>query len=72
MRRNPFVTLLIPALLLIAGQDLTAINTSDTRLMSQPAASSSHIAFIYAEDLWVMNADGSSPRRLTVDEGIRI
>jgi tricorn protease len=70
MKRKPFVTLLIPALLLIAGQDLTAINTSDTRLMSQPAASSSHIAFIYAEDLWVMNADGSFPRRLTVDEGI--
>jgi len=70
MKRKTFVTILIPALLLIAGQDLTAINTSDTRLMSQPAASSSHIAFIYAEDLWVMNADGSSPRRLTVDEGI--
>ena len=39
-------------------------------MMSQPAVSSTHIAFIYAEDLWVMNADGSSPRRLTVDEGV--
>ncbi|MDZ7636434.1 MAG: hypothetical protein U5L72_19240 [Bacteroidales bacterium] len=38
--------------------------------MSQPAVSTTHIAFIYAEDLWVMNADGTSPRRMTVDEGI--
>ena len=34
------------------------------------AISANHIAFIYAEDLWVSNADGSQPRRLTVDEGI--
>jgi tricorn protease len=46
------------------------INTTDTRMMSQPAISSRHIAFIYAEDLWVANPDGSQPRRLTVDEGI--
>jgi tricorn protease len=70
MKRKPFTTFLITVLLFSAAQDLTGINTSDTRMMSQPAASSSHIAFIYAEDLWVMNADGSAPRRLTVDEGI--
>lgn len=42
----------------------------DTRLMSQPALSDTHIAFIYAEDLWVANKDGSNPKRLTIDEGI--
>lgn len=47
-----------------------AIDTKDTRMLSQPAISAGHIAFIYAEDLWVANADGSQPRRLTVDEGI--
>ncbi|MDO5977568.1 S41 family peptidase [Flavivirga spongiicola] len=41
-----------------------------TRLLSQPAISDSHIAFIYAEDLWVANKDGSNPKRLTIDEGI--
>ena len=46
------------------------INTKDTRMMSQPAISSKHIAFIYAEDLWVANTDGSFPVRLTVDKGI--
>jgi tricorn protease len=47
-----------------------AIDTKDTRMLSQPAISAGHIAFIYAEDLWVANIDGSQPRRLTVDEGI--
>ncbi len=46
------------------------INTEDTRLLSEPAISDSKIAFIYAEDLWVANKDGSNPRRLTVDEGV--
>ncbi|QYA24293.1 peptidase S41 [Gramella sp. MT6] len=46
------------------------INKEDTRLLSQPAISDSKIAFIYAEDLWVANKDGSNPKRLTVDEGV--
>jgi tricorn protease len=48
----------------------SGINTKDTRMLAQPAISSNHIAFIYAEDLWISNIDGSYPRRLTVDEGI--
>ncbi|MDX1720079.1 MAG: peptidase S41, partial [Salegentibacter mishustinae] len=51
----------------LAAQD---INKEDTRLLSTPAMSDSQIAFIYAEDLWVANKDGSSPKRLTVDDGI--
>lgn len=47
-----------------------AINPKDTRMLSQPAVSASHIAFIYAEDLWITNIDGTQPRRLTVDQGV--
>ncbi|MEP7129288.1 MAG: peptidase S41, partial [Chitinophagales bacterium] len=57
-------------LLLLASSAVYGINTTDTRLLSQPAVSANNIAFIYAEDLWIANADGSQPRRLTVDEGI--
>jgi len=39
-------------------------------MLAQPAITNNHIAFIYAEDLWVANIDGSNPKRLTVDEGI--
>ncbi|GAB2826868.1 S41 family peptidase [Ferruginibacter profundus] len=47
-----------------------AIDNTDTRMLSQPAASANNIAFIYAEDLWVARADGSQPRRLTIDRGV--
>ncbi|TAH07350.1 MAG: peptidase S41 [Sphingobacteriia bacterium] len=60
------------ALLLITGfnQIALAIDTNDTRLLWQPAISKSYIAFIYAEDLWVANRDGSNPKRITASEGL--
>ncbi|MCC6836213.1 MAG: PD40 domain-containing protein [Cytophagales bacterium] len=56
--------------LLLLTLSAFGIDVKDTRLLSQPAISDTHVAFIYAEDLWVANVDGSNPRRLTVDEGI--
>ncbi|MCK4745963.1 MAG: PD40 domain-containing protein, partial [Bacteroidales bacterium] len=56
-------------MLFVAG-NLAAIDPNDTRLLEQPAISQDHIAFIYAHDLWVADADGAHPRRLTVDEGV--
>ncbi len=50
---------------LLAGQ-----NIEDTRLVHSPAVSEDKIAFIYAEDLWIAELDGSNPRRLTIDEGV--
>ncbi len=69
MRRisNSFVICLV---LLTTAAGLRGIDPTDTRLLAQPAISHSHIAFIYANDLWVANRDGSYPRRLTVDEGV--
>ncbi len=49
---------------------ITAQINKDTKLLSQPAVSQSHVAFIYAEDLWVANIDGTNPTRLTIDKGI--
>lgn len=48
----------------------TSSYSQNTKLLSQPAISADRIAFIYAEDLWVANKDGSNPIRLTIDEGI--
>lgn len=62
--------ILVILLLLVFPGISSGINSNDTRMMSQPAISADHIAFIYAEDLWVANSDGTQPRRLTVDEGI--
>lgn len=57
-------------LLLLHSIPVNAQNTTDTRLLWQPAISNDHIAFIYAEDLWVANRDGSNPQRITVSEGL--
>lgn len=62
-----FLLLFLSTSLLLQAQE---INLQDTRLLSKPAISHAQIAFIYAEDLWVANKDGSHPRRLTIDEGI--
>lgn len=39
--------------------------SAETLLLRQPALSAEHLAFVYAGDLWLANADGSQPRRLT-------
>lgn len=56
--------------LLLLSTAVFAINPADTRMLNQPAISAGRIAFIYAEDLWTANPDGSNPKRLTVDEGV--
>src|SRR5882757_5833967 len=43
---------------------------NDTRLLAMPAISEKNIAFVYAEDLWIADADGKNPRRLTSDIGL--
>src|SRR6266481_4882205 len=47
-----------------------AIDTQDTRLLSDPALSADLIAFAYANDLWSARLDGSSVRRLTSHPGV--
>jgi tricorn protease len=56
--------------LLFARGALAEPNVHDTRLLSQPAVSGKHVAFIYGDDLWVANHDGSNVRRLTSDIGM--
>ena len=46
------------------------VNVRDTRLLHQPATSGTHVAFVYADDLWVARLDGTDVRRLTTDEGV--
>jgi tricorn protease len=49
---------------------ILAVNTADTRMMQQPAISSTQIAFTYSNDLWIANLDGTNVRRLTSDAGV--
>ncbi|MYM25938.1 peptidase S41 [Duganella sp. FT135W] len=53
----------------VSAPVLALPSTSDTRMLTEPALSAHHLAFIYAGDVWIANADGSAPRRLTSDPG---
>jgi tricorn protease len=50
------------------------VDATDTKLLTQPAISAGHVAFIYAGDLFVAdlngNANPSNVRRLTTDDGV--
>ena len=72
MNKTPILTAIAAAAALLLGHPATAFalpNTTDTRMLSEPAVSSSHLAFIYAGDLWLTNRDGGGARRLTSDLG---
>ncbi|MDY3551185.1 PDZ domain-containing protein [Gemmata sp. JC717] len=59
--------------LALAGHAPAALaqpDQSDTRLLAMPAISAKNIAFVYADDLWVADAGGKNPRRLTTDLGL--
>lgn len=70
MKKNYFPALALITMLCTMQATAQKIDLTDTRMMTQPAVSENQIAFIYAEDLWVANLDGSQPKRLTVDEGV--
>ncbi len=46
-----------------------AQNPGESRMMTDPSVSSSHIVFVYANDLWVADLDGANVTRITSNEG---
>jgi tricorn protease len=57
-------------LLFASSAKVWSIDIHDTRMLADPAVSKDHIAFAYANDLWVANIDGSNVRRLTSHPGL--
>ncbi|MCU1244301.1 MAG: tri1 1, partial [Acidobacteria bacterium] len=55
--------------LILCAAPILAVDIHDTRLLAEPAVSRDHIAFTYANDIWVANLDGSGVRRLTSHPG---
>lgn len=70
MTRNGFALVFVLVFALLAPQAVGAIDITDTKFLTQPAVSEGHVAFVYANDLWVAEVNGSNPRRLTSDEGV--
>ncbi|MDH3628917.1 MAG: PDZ domain-containing protein [Acidobacteriota bacterium] len=64
-RRTEIVLLVVVLLLLVlpAGAD------EQTRLFRNPAIGERHVAFVYANDIWVVDRGGGDARRLTTFHG---
>ncbi len=62
--------LTLAAAVLLAAAPALAVDTSDTRLVSDPATSGRQVAFVYANDLWIAAADGTGVRPLTTHPGV--
>ncbi len=64
----------VPATLLALALATTSPAPADaqspgTRFLRQPSVSADAIAFVHANDIWVVGRDGGQARRLTTDEG---
>jgi tricorn protease len=63
------VTRLVAACLVL-GAATPSLLPAQTRLLRQPTISAQHIAFSYANNLWVVGRDGGEARRLTSFQGV--
>ncbi|KUO56979.1 MAG: peptidase S41 [Sphingomonadales bacterium BRH_c42] len=54
---------------LLAGSIMSTAAQAETRLLRDPALSDTALAFAYAGDIWIAEANGSNPRRLTSHPG---
>jgi tricorn protease len=64
-----FTALAVTALAAGYPQAVLALDSSDTRLLSTPAITDGKLAFVYADDIWVADADGTHTRRVTSHPG---
>ena len=71
MRTFRFVAVVFLMFVASSSPTLDArVDTTDTRLLTQPAISATHVAFVFAGDLFVADLDGGNVRRLTTDDGV--
>jgi len=70
MKKALTLSVVVLVVLWLVPAQAGAVSVTDTRLLSQPAISKSHIAFVYAGDLWIAGLDGKNVRRLTTVQGV--
>ncbi|MCB0654923.1 MAG: hypothetical protein KDC57_02240, partial [Saprospiraceae bacterium] len=63
MKKHPYRVIIFLPLLFLSSLH------AQTKLLRQPDISSDHITFVYANDIWIANRDGSDVRRLTSFSG---
>ncbi len=67
MRSIPLPSRLVVLCVLLLS--VSAAHAQGTRLLRDPAISETHVAFVYAGDIWIAPRDGGEARRLTTYVG---
>ncbi len=67
--RGPFHTIGCGALYAVALSFFTIQSDAGTRLLRMPTVSADHIAFAYANNIWIVDRKGGIARRLTSFQG---
>src|SRR5512132_1314033 len=67
--RHPIARAIESIAFVVAQSAAAQPSITDTRLLAEPAVSATHVAFVYAGDLWTARLDGSDVRRLTTADG---
>ncbi|HNZ69544.1 MAG TPA: PDZ domain-containing protein [Prolixibacteraceae bacterium] len=60
------------AIVILAGLFLSAVASDDVRLLRFPDIRDNLVAFVYAGDIWRVDATGGEARRLTSHEGLEL
>ena len=66
MKTMPYVLMIF---FLLSSLMINAQNPGESRMMTDPSVSNTHIVFVYANDLWRADLDGTNVTRLTSNEG---
>ncbi len=66
------VVLKLIMLVLITGSTLEAMALEDARLLRFPDINNNLVVFVYAGDIWSVEASGGTARRLTSHEGLEL
>ncbi|MCX6569397.1 MAG: PDZ domain-containing protein, partial [Candidatus Aminicenantes bacterium] len=70
--RKSIIALAFILVMMSGAVQLAAVDTTDTKLLTQPAVSADRIAFVYANDLWTADLEGRNVRRLTSGVGVEM
>lgn len=66
------IQLMVMGLLFIAGGLFNVQATEDSGLLRFPDINGNRVAFVYAGDIWTVDADGGDARQLTSHEGMEL
>ena len=65
IRRIPAAVLILAGVSFFLATGFDGVSAQGTRMLRSPTVSPTHIAFVNANDIWIVGREGGDARRLT-------